>query len=63
VNLIKRNLVFDQNLTLSSRFAYSDREFLASTDERFRPVSLSNGPDGALWSWICIAASPSMVSL
>ena len=25
------------------------REFLASTDEWFRPVSLSNGPDGALY--------------
>lgn len=49
VNLIKRNLVFDRNLTLTSRFAYEDREFLASTDERFRPVSLYPGPDGALW--------------
>ncbi len=25
------------------------REFLASTDERFRPVNLTNGPDGALY--------------
>ena len=49
-NLIKRNLVFDANLTLSSRFAYEDREFLASTDERFRPVNLFNGPDGTLWA-------------
>ena len=49
LNLLKRNLVFDQNLTLTSKFAYDDREFLASTDERFRPASLYNGPDGALW--------------
>jgi mono/diheme cytochrome c family protein len=49
VNLIKRNLVFDTNLTLTSKFAYDNREFLASTDERFRPVSLYNGPDGTLW--------------
>lgn len=49
VNLIKRNLVFDDELTLSSKFAYDDREFIASTDERFRPVSLHNGPDGTLW--------------
>src|SRR5690606_27744787 len=28
---------------------YKDREFLASFDERFRPVSLYNGPDGALY--------------
>lgn len=25
------------------------REFLASTDERFRPVDVHSGPDGALW--------------
>lgn len=49
-NLIKRNIVFDDHLTLSSRFAYQDREFLASTDERFRPVNLYNGPDGTLWA-------------
>ncbi|MBT5708531.1 MAG: c-type cytochrome [Verrucomicrobia bacterium] len=49
LNLIKRNLVFDENLTLRSRFAYPDREFMASTDERFRPVNAFNGPDGTLW--------------
>ncbi len=49
LNLLKRNFVFDRDLTLSSKFAYDDREFLASTDERFRPSSLYNGPDGALW--------------
>ncbi len=49
VNLIKRNLVFDANLTLTSKFAYPDREFLSSTDERFRPVNLYNAPDGTLW--------------
>ncbi len=49
LNLIKRNIVADGHLTLTSRFAYADREFLTSTDERFRPVSLHNGPDGALW--------------
>ncbi len=48
-NLIKRNLVFDDRLTLSSKFAYEDREFIASTDERFRPVNLYNSPDGTLW--------------
>lgn len=49
LNLIKRNVVADGHLTITSRFAYPDREFLASTDERFRPVSLYQGPDGALW--------------
>jgi mono/diheme cytochrome c family protein len=48
-NLVKRNLVFDDHLTLRSEFAYEGFEFLASTDERFRPVNLFNGPDGTLW--------------
>ncbi|MEY4939955.1 MAG: hypothetical protein RIQ93_1690, partial [Verrucomicrobiota bacterium] len=29
--------------------AYTDTEFLTSTDERFRPVWISNGPDGCLY--------------
>lgn len=49
LNLLKRNLLSDDNLTLTSRFAYEDKEFLAATDERFRPSNLYNGPDGALW--------------
>ena len=48
-NLIKRNLVSENGLYLEARHAYSDREFLASTDERFRPVFLNTGPDGALY--------------
>ena len=32
-----------------ARNALVDREFLASTDERFRPVALAIGPDGALY--------------
>src|SRR5690606_36284747 len=32
-----------------ARKAYEGAEFLASTDERFRPVSLSPGPDGVLY--------------
>ena len=48
-NLVKRNLIHRHGLELSSAFAYPDREFLASRDERFRPVALANGPDGNLW--------------
>lgn len=48
-NLVKRNIVDGNELTLTSRFAYERNEFLASPDERFRPVFLSNGPDGALY--------------
>ncbi|MCC7387203.1 MAG: c-type cytochrome [Phycisphaerales bacterium] len=32
-----------------ARRAYADTEFLCSTDERFRPVSLATGPDGSLF--------------
>jgi mono/diheme cytochrome c family protein/glucose/arabinose dehydrogenase len=48
-NLVKRNLVTAKNGTLTSTHAYPDTEFLASTDERFRPVFLTDGPDGALY--------------
>ena len=48
-NLIKRNIVWEEGGTLKSKHAYEESEFLASTDERFRPVNLNNGPDGSLY--------------
>ncbi|MFT4546118.1 MAG: glucose/arabinose dehydrogenase/mono/diheme cytochrome c family protein [Verrucomicrobiales bacterium] len=48
-HLIKRNLITDQNGQLKGEQAYKDHEFLASTDERFRPVALENAPDGSLY--------------
>lgn len=48
-NLIKRNLIKDSGYIVKGQQAYPDHEFLASTDERFRPVSLYDGPDGALY--------------
>jgi mono/diheme cytochrome c family protein len=48
-NLIKRNVLAETNGTVTAREAYERREFLASTDERFRPVNLHTGPDGALY--------------
>ncbi|MGB5369429.1 MAG: c-type cytochrome, partial [Flavobacteriaceae bacterium] len=48
-NLIKRNKVVEEGFMLSAKGAYADREFLASTDERFRPISLASGPDGNLY--------------
>lgn len=48
-NLIKRNHVFEEGMTLTSKQAYEGHEFLASTDERFRPVNITPGPDGCLW--------------
>ncbi|QNF33975.1 c-type cytochrome [Adhaeribacter swui] len=48
-NLIKRNIIKDQELVSNGKQAYQGREFLSSTDERFRPVNLHDGPDGALY--------------
>ncbi|PCJ94415.1 MAG: dehydrogenase [Flavobacteriaceae bacterium] len=48
-NLIKRNKVIEDGFMLSAEGVYKNREFLASTDERFRPISLASGPDGALY--------------
>lgn len=48
-NLVKRNILTAANGSLTAKDAYNEREFLASTDERFRPVNLTTGPDGALY--------------
>ncbi len=48
-NLIKRNILKDVGFRVEGRQAYANKEFLTSTDERFRPVSLYEGPDGALY--------------
>jgi mono/diheme cytochrome c family protein/glucose/arabinose dehydrogenase len=48
-NLVKRNRMEALEYPVTGEQVYSGKEFLASTDERFRPVSLYNGPDGALY--------------
>lgn len=48
-NLIKRNLIKDSGYIVKGQQAYQGHEFLASNDERFRPVSLYDAPDGALY--------------
>ncbi|MDH5396656.1 MAG: dehydrogenase [Cyclobacteriaceae bacterium] len=48
-NLIKRNVVQDDGIMLSAYDPTPGTEFLASTDERFRPVHLAAGPDGTLY--------------
>ena len=48
-NLVSRIILNDDGATLGARKAYDAGEFLASTDERFRPVYLSNAPDGTLY--------------
>ena len=48
-NLVSRIVIEDDGRGLRARKAYEKGEFLASTDERFRPVWLSNAPDGTLY--------------
>lgn len=48
-NLIKRNILHESGVVVTGEQAYKGREFLASIDERFRPVSLYNGLDGSLY--------------
>jgi putative membrane-bound dehydrogenase-like protein len=47
-NLVGR-LILEDGATLGARKAYEQGDFLASTDERFRPVFISNAPDGTLY--------------
>src|SRR5258708_4711378 len=48
-NVVSRIVLDDSGDTMRARKAYDRGEFLASTDERFRPVYLSNAPDGTLY--------------
>jgi putative membrane-bound dehydrogenase-like protein len=50
-NLVHREVVTAKGLTFTSRRAVDEErsEFLASTDNWFRPTSIRIGPDGALW--------------
>ena len=47
-NLIKRNLLLEAEGQIEAVNAYQGREFLTSTDTRFRPVALINDPDGSM---------------
>lgn len=48
-NLIKRNILSFEADRVVAKQAWEGKEFLASTDEGFRPVNLSNGPDGNMY--------------
>lgn len=48
-NLVKRNIIEEQGYTTIGKQAYQQKEFIASIDERFRPVSLYNAPDGSIY--------------
>lgn len=48
-HFVRRAVVTAENGTVRGRNPYERDEFLTSTDERFRPVSFTTGPDGALY--------------
>ncbi|MEX2641384.1 MAG: PVC-type heme-binding CxxCH protein [Balneolales bacterium] len=50
-NLIKRFIINGDpaEIDAEAHFAYEGREFLTSTDERFRPVNSYNAPDGSIY--------------
>ncbi len=48
-NLVKRNQVSHQGVYMNALDPHPGTEFLASRDERFRPVNQTSGPDGALY--------------
>ncbi len=49
VQLVKTIAIDRGDLTVKGSHPLGKKEFLASTDERFRPVNLCNAPDGTLW--------------
>ncbi|MEN9662729.1 MAG: hypothetical protein RL324_1678 [Verrucomicrobiota bacterium] len=50
-NLVRRNVLTEKDgvITADNPYAAKQTEFLVSTDERFRPVNLYTGPDGAMY--------------
>ena len=48
-HLVTRSVISVQEARLTAQRARSKADFLSSTDTWFRPVSLTNGPDGALY--------------
>jgi glucose/arabinose dehydrogenase/mono/diheme cytochrome c family protein len=48
-NMVRCDLLTEKEGLLTATNAFPGKEFLASTDERFRPVNTTTGPDGALY--------------
>ncbi len=48
-NLVHRDMLSPKGPTFTARRAHEKMEFLASTDNWFRPVNLAVGPEGALY--------------
>lgn len=49
VNLIKQNEIYNKEIAITGKQVYEDSEFIASSDEGFRPVNLKVGPDGFMY--------------
>jgi mono/diheme cytochrome c family protein/glucose/arabinose dehydrogenase len=47
--LIRRDVLDEEDGTVNGHSVHGDTDFLASTDERSRPVSLYTGPEGAIY--------------
>jgi len=48
-NLVKRDILNFEAVRTTAKQAWNDKEFIASTDEGFRPVNIYNGPDGSMY--------------
>ena len=48
-HFVRRAVITAADGTVRGRNAYPEKEFIASTDERFRPVNFATGPGGALY--------------
>lgn len=48
-NLVRMVHVNRKDGLVSGEHLFGEKEFLASTDERFRPVNISNAPDGTIY--------------
>ncbi len=48
-NLVRLNYLSSDGVHFSAKNAFDKREWLATTDERFRPVCSRTGPDGAVY--------------
>jgi hypothetical protein len=48
-NFVRCSRLSEKNGVITATNAFPNAEFLASAEERFRPVNLYNGPDGALY--------------
>jgi hypothetical protein len=48
-NLVKRMVLSEKDGLLSASNAYEQSDFFTSSDERFRPVNVNVGPEGALY--------------